>query len=136
MATFPDEVRDADEVAPIHQSLLSKYIDEQGIIDAGRLAAGLLMTREQLATTAGLPATTVSKNDRSLSAKAQVRLREVVEILARIEDWAGGEIQALAWYRAQPIPALDGRTSEALVQGGRAASVRHYLDHLALGGFA
>ena len=37
---------------------------------------------------------------------------------------------------ACPIPALDGRTPEALVKAGRASAVREYLDHLALGGFA
>ena len=42
----------------------------------------------------------------------------------------------LAWYRSQPIPALDGRTPEALVKAGRASAVREYLDHFALGGFA
>jgi hypothetical protein len=42
----------------------------------------------------------------------------------------------MAWYRSQPIPALDGRTPEALVKGGQAGAVRDYLDHIALGGFA
>jgi hypothetical protein len=42
----------------------------------------------------------------------------------------------MAWYRSQPIPALDGRTSEALVKSGQAGAVRDYLDHMALGGFA
>jgi uncharacterized protein (DUF2384 family) len=60
----------------------------------------------------------------------------MLEIVSRVRDWAGGDIQAMAWYRSQPIPALDGRTPEALVKAGQAASVRAYLDHLALGGFA
>jgi uncharacterized protein (DUF2384 family) len=111
-------------------------MDSSGIVDVGRLASGLFISRGQLAKTAGLPATTVTKRQRSMSSKPQNRLREMLEILERVQDWAGGEAQALAWYRAQPIPALDGRTAEALVQSGRAASVRNYLDHLALGGFA
>lgn len=117
-------------------TLLSKYLDKRGMIDVALLASGLLMSRDQLAKTAGLPTTTVTKRERSLTAKPQNRLREMLEILARIERWAGTEAQAIAWYRSQPIPALDGRTAEALVQSGRAASVRNYLDHLALGGFA
>ena len=64
------------------------------------------------------------------------RVREMLEIVARIKGWAGGEAQAMAWYRSQPIPALDGRTAEALVKAGEAGAVRDYLDHLALGGFA
>jgi uncharacterized protein (DUF2384 family) len=117
-------------------SIFGKYTDARGVVDVSRMASGLFISRDQLAKTAGLPTTTVTKRERSLTAKPQSRLREMLEILARVEDWAGGEAQALAWYRAQPIPALDGRTAEALVQDGRAASVRNYLDHLALGGFA
>jgi uncharacterized protein (DUF2384 family) len=68
--------------------------------------------------------------------KAQGRMTEMLEIIARIKNWAGGDAQAMAWYRSQPIPALDGRTAESLVKSGDAAAVRDYLDHMALGGFA
>lgn len=37
---------------------------------------------------------------------------------------------------SEPIRALDGRTPEALVKSGKVGSVRDYLDHVALGGFA
>ena len=117
-------------------STLSKYMDKRGVIDVSRMASGLFISRDQLAKTAGLPTTTITKRERSLAVKPQNRLREMVEILARVEAWAGGEAQALSWYRSEPIPALDGRTAEALVQSGEAAAVRSYLDHLALGGFA
>ena len=62
--------------------------------------------------------------------------QDQLEILARVTGWAGGEAAALIWYRSQSIPALDGHTAAALVQAGRAASVRVYLNHLELGGFA
>lgn len=116
--------------------LTEKYADRVGVIDVARLASGFFINRSELARSTGLPATTLSKKDRSKGAKAQARLREMLEVLERIEDWAGGETQALSWYRSQPIPALNGRTAEALVQSGEAAAVRSYLDHLALGGYA
>ena len=75
-------------------------------------------------------------NQRSRTAKTQGRLREMLEIISRVTDWAGGKEQAMAWYRAQPLPAFGGRTAEALVKEGKAAAVRDYLDHMALGGFA
>lgn len=115
---------------------VSGYFGPRGRVDVTALVSRYRITRDQLALTAGLPKTTLSKSDRRESPKAQERLREIVEVLKRIEAWAGGEAQALAWYRSQPIPALDGRTAEALVQNGEAAAVRSYLDHLALGGFA
>lgn len=61
---------------------------------------------------------------------------ETLEILSRVREWAGGEAQAMVWYRSQPIPSLDGCTPEALVQSGRAAAVRDYLDRIEIGGFA
>ena len=64
------------------------------------------------------------------------RITQVLEIISSVRDGAGGQVQAMAWYRLQPIPALDGRTPEALVKSGNAVAVRAYLDHMALGGFA
>lgn len=112
------------------------YLDKAGLVDVDVVTAELRLTRGQLAETIGLAPTTISKADRREAPKAQNRMREMLEILARVQEWAGGETQALAWYRSQPIPALDGRTPEALVKSGEAAAVRDYLDHLALGGFA
>ena len=106
-----------------------------GAIRADDLAASLGLTRAQLADTAGIKRTTLAKTSRQAGPRTQGRLREMAEILARVEPWAGGEAQALSWYRAGPIPAF-GRTAEALVKQGRAAAVRDYLDHVALGGYA
>jgi uncharacterized protein (DUF2384 family) len=115
---------------------VSDFMNKQGNVNVGRVAEIFHMSRAQLAETAGLAATSISKADRSNAPKAQLRMTEMLEIIARIRDWAGGEAQAMAWYRSQPIPALDGRTPEALVKSGKASAVRDYLDHLALGGFA
>lgn len=112
------------------------FIDKSGIVNVDQVADTFRMTKSQLAETAGLGVATISKAERRTAPKTQARVREVLEILSRIRDWAGGEAQAMAWYRAQPIPALDGRTAEALVKAGEAGAVRDYLDHLALGGFA
>lgn len=115
---------------------LGRYFTKGGLVNIERMMDIFHMSKAQLAETAGLPLTTVTKKDRIKSAKAQGRMTEMLEIIARVQDWAGGDAQAMAWYRAQPIPALDGRTAEALVKSGDAASVREYLDHMALGGFA
>ncbi len=106
------------------------------MVDIAAVADAFCMSKAQLAETAGLPVTTVTKNDRMIAPKTQNRMTEMLEIITRIKDWAGSETQAMAWYRAQPIPALDGRTAESLVKTGDAAAVRDYLDHMALGGFA
>lgn len=115
---------------------IARFIDKRGLVDVGRVADAFCMTKGQLAETAGLGAATVSKADRRMAPRTQTRVTEMLEIISRVRDWAGGEAQAMAWYRSQPIPALDGRTPEALVKSGKAGDVRDYLDHLALGGFA
>ena len=112
------------------------FMTKAGVVDVDRVADTFRMSKGQLAQTAGLGLASVSKADRRVAPKAQTRVTEILEIISRVRDWAGGEAQAMAWYRSQPIPALDGRTPEALVKAGRAHAVREYLDHLALGGFA
>ena len=63
-------------------------------------------------------------------------MRKMLEIINLAQGWAGGPAQAMAWYRAEPIPAFGGRTADAMVQSGNAAAVRDYVDHLATGGYA
>ncbi|HEV3396279.1 MAG TPA: MbcA/ParS/Xre antitoxin family protein, partial [Xanthobacteraceae bacterium] len=84
----------------------------------------------------GVARETLYKPSRARAPKTQARLREMLEIISRITAWAGGTLQAMAWYRAQPIPAFGGRTAESLVKSGHASAVRDYLDHIAMGGFA
>lgn len=116
--------------------LVLSYMDRAGKIAVERVATGFGMSKTQLAETAGLARETLYRSERSRGAKTQSRLREMLEIISRVSDWAGGKEQAMAWYRAQPLPAFGGRTAESLVKDGKAAAVRDYLDHMALGGFA
>ncbi|OBQ86449.1 MbcA/ParS/Xre antitoxin family protein [Mesorhizobium sp. WSM3873] len=116
--------------------LILSYMDRNGKIAIEQVADGFGMSKGQLAQTAGLARETVYRSQRSATAKTQGRLREMLEIISRVTDWAGGKEQAMAWYRAQPLPAFGGRTAEALVKDGKAAAVRDYLDHMAVGGFA
>jgi hypothetical protein len=53
----------------------------------------------------------------------------MLEIISRITDWAGGKEQAMAWYRAQPISAMGGRTAESMVKAGEADSGRRVIGH-------
>jgi hypothetical protein len=116
--------------------LLSWFLDDAGVVRVDRVSGSFRLSKGQLAETVGLRRETLYKNARLRAAKTQSRLREMLEIISRISDWAGGTAQAMAWYRAQPIPAFGNRTAESLVKSGKAAALRDYLDHLALGGFA
>jgi DNA-binding phage protein len=117
-------------------SLIQSYLDEDGRVAPGEVANDFGMSKVQLAETAGLKRETLYRAERIGAPKAQNRLREMLEIISLVEEWAGGKYQAMAWYRAQPLDGFGGRTAEALVKDGKAAAVREYLDHIALGGFA
>lgn len=118
------------------ESLILSFMDSSGRIAIDRLADGFGMSKTQLAETAGLSREAFYRAERSRGLRTQNRLREMLEIISRVAEWAGGKEQAMAWYRAQPLPAFGGHTAEALVKEGKAAAVRDYLDHMALGGFA
>ena len=94
------------------------------------------LTKKQLAETIGLSPEAFYKSDRLGAAKTQTRLREMKEISTHVSAWAGGPAQAMAWRRAEPIPAFGARTAESLVKSGQATALRDYLNSIALGGFA
>ena len=94
------------------------------------------LSKKQLAETIGLAPEALYKASRLRAPKTQPRLTETNEILRRVSASAGGPAQAMAWRRAEPIPAFGGRTAESLVKSGQAAALRVYLDSIALGGFA
>ena len=113
-----------------------RFFDSKGNISVERVAKAFGMSKVQLAETIGLKPETVYRSARLEAPKTQTRTTEMLEIVGRITDWAGGEKQAMAWYRAEPIAAFGGRTAESLVKEGKASAVRDYLDHVATGGFA
>jgi hypothetical protein len=115
---------------------ITRLMDERGSVKVDDVAEVFSMSKAQLADTAGLAREVFQKASRRDGPKAQSRVREMLEIINLVQDWAGGPAQAMAWYRAEPIPAFGGRTAEALVKSGHATAVRDYFDHLATGGFA
>jgi hypothetical protein len=116
--------------------LIATLISASGIVEMDRVAASFGMSKLQLAETTGLGPQALYKADRARAAKTQSRVKEMLEIVSRISDWAGGKERAMAWYRAQPIAAFGSRTAESLVKSGEASALRDYLDHIAMGGFA
>src|ERR1043166_5093453 len=115
---------------------VATLLDPNGVIAVERVADAFCLTKFQLADILGLARETLYKPARVHAPKTQARLREMLEIISLVEEWAGGKLQAMAWYRAQAIPEFGGRTAESLVKSGDASAVRDYIDHIAMGGFA
>ena len=114
--------------------MLDIIVDNRISVEA--LSAAVRTSKEELAQSAGLGRDAVLRRARADSPSTQRRLREVAEVLGRIEAWAGSPLAAYAWYRGTPLPGFGERTAEMLVREGRADAVRRYLDEVALGGFA
>jgi hypothetical protein len=100
------------------------------------MASRLLVDKVQLATIAGLPRDSISKSARVNARATQRRLRDVSDVLLQVYRWTGSMPQALAWYRAQPLPSFGDRTAESLVKAGEADALRAYLQRIAEGGYA
>lgn len=122
--------------SPSASAFLEALLTPDGRVALDRAMQELHVSKANLAETIGVAPETLQRSARVEAPKTQARLREMLEIIARVSSWAGGWVQALAWYRAEPIPAFGGRTAESLVKEGRAAAVRDYLDGVALGSFA
>ena len=131
-----EQARQPQRRTPPARLSIASLMDERGALNVEDVAEAFNMSKAQLAETAGLAREVFQKASRRDSPKAQSRVREMVEIISLVQAWAGGPAQAMAWYRAEPIPAFGGRTAEALVKSGSATAVRDYVDHLATGGYA
>ena len=101
---------------------------EGGQFAPGRIAEALRTTREEVARTVGLGRDAVVRKERIASPKTQRRLREMVEILNRVEPRFGSMLIAYAWYRSEPLVGFAGLTPMQLVREGRAAEVMDYID--------
>lgn len=132
----PSYRADAKSETSFGGNLVTRFLDKHGLIAVGDVAAWFGMSQGQLAETVGVRPETFRRRTRIAAPKTQGRVKEMLEILGRVAEWAGGKDQAMAWYRAEPLPAFGGRTAECLVKEGKAAAIRDYLDHVAVGGFA
>jgi hypothetical protein len=106
---------------------LAQYADD-GIFAPRKIARAFRTTSEEVARTAGLGKDAVQRKDRLRSNKTQRRLREMVEIINKVEPRFGSALMAYAWYRSEPLPGFSGQTAMELVRGGRADEVLEYID--------
>ena len=106
---------------------LAQYADH-GLFAPRKIAAALRTTSEEVARTVGLGKDAVQRKDRIRSDKTQRRLREMVEILNKVEPRFGSALVAYAWYRSEPLPGFGGQTAMQLVRDGKADQVLEFID--------
>ena len=111
------------------------FVEDQ-VFSPTLVAEALRTTKSEIAGTLGLGKDAFSRKTRIRARKTQTRLREMLEILNRVEAETGSPIGAYAWFRAEPLPGFGGMTPDQLVRDGRASHVHAYLDRVTAGGYA
>ena len=106
---------------------LAAYSDH-GLFAPNKIAKALRTTSEEIARTVGLGKDAVQRKDRLRSDKTQRRLREMVEIVNKVEPRFGSALMAYAWLRSEPLPGFSGQTAMQLVRDGRANEVLEFID--------
>lgn len=114
---------------------LAQYADD-GLFAPKKIADAFRTTSEEIARTAGLGKDAVQRQERVRSDKTQRRLREMVEIVNKVEPRFGSALMAYAWYRSEPLPGFSGRTAMQLVREGRADEVLDFIDAVDAGVYA
>ena len=93
---------------------------EDGRFAPNRIATALRTTLDEVARTVGLGRDAVMRQNRIASPRTQKRLREMVEILNRVEPRFGSALIACAWRWSEPLAGFGGLTATPLVREGYA----------------
>ncbi|HEX8047515.1 antitoxin Xre/MbcA/ParS toxin-binding domain-containing protein [Rhizobium sp.] len=106
---------------------LAQYADD-GLFAPRKIADVFRTTSEEIARTAGLGKDAIQRKDRIGSDRTQRRLREMIEVVNKVEPRFGSALMAYAWYRSEPLPGFSGQTAMQLVRNGRADEILDYID--------
>ena len=112
-----------------------EFVEDQ-VISPTLVAAALRTTKSEIAGTLGLGKDALTRASRVRSRKTQVRLRQMLKILIRVETAAGSPLAAYAWFRSQPLAGFGGATPDQLLREGNADQVMACLDRVIAGGYA
>jgi hypothetical protein len=105
-----------------------QHFSADGFFVPQKIARELKTTSEDVAHSAGLGRDAVQRKERVRSDKTQRRLREMVEILNKVEPRFGSMLIAYAWYRSEPLSGFSGQTAMQLVLSGQVDDVLEYID--------
>jgi hypothetical protein len=105
-----------------------QHFSADGFFVPQKIARELKTTSEDVAHSAGLGRDAVQRKERVRSDKTQRRLREIVEILNKVEPRFGSMLIAYAWYRSEPLSGFSGQTAMQLVLSGQVDDVLEYID--------
>lgn len=109
---------------------------QDDVLMLAQIAEALRTASDELARTAGFGEDTLQHRAQVTSDQTQRRLREMVEVLKKVEPRFGSAPIAYAWYRFEPLAGFDDMTAMHLVREGRATDVLDYVDTVDAGVYA
>ncbi len=114
--------------------LFQDFVEDE-VLSPVLISDALRTTKAEIAGTLGLGPDVLSRASRLRERKTQVRLRQLLEVLHRVEAETGSLITAYAWFRAEPLQGFGGATPALLLRHGKANQVHAYLDRIMAGGY-
>lgn len=114
---------------------VDKLVQDQ-VFSPALIAKELRTTQREIAGTLELGKNAFTRTPGTRARRPQVRLRQLVEILNRVEQGMHSPMAAYAWFRSARLPGFAGATPALLVRDGKSGHVHAYLDRIALGGYA
>ncbi len=108
--------------------MLAAEFFKDGLFAPQLIARALRTSSADIARSVGLGRDALQRRQRVRSDKTQRRLREMVELLNKVEPRFGSPLLAYAWYRSEPLPGFSGQTAMQLTTDGRASDVLDYID--------
>ena len=114
---------------------VDKLVQDQ-FFSPALIADELRTTKRELAGTLGLANDAFTTTASIRAHKSQTRLRQMVEIMNRIEPQLDSPIAAYGWFRNARLPGFGGATPSTLMRGGKSEHVHAHLDRVAAGGYA
>ena len=97
---------------------------EDGVFSPTLITHELRTDKSELAETLGLNQEFLSREKRIRSTKIEMLLRQMLEILCRVEKRTGSMLVAYYWYRGERLLGFGDATAERLVKEGKASYVR------------
>jgi len=116
--------------------LATDFTTQNGEVEVEALLSALRVDKTTLAALTGLSRDALGRTARISSRATQKRLADLADLIVRVTPWAGSPAQALAWYRAQPLPSFGDVTPQDLFLQGRVDDLKAYLSRIAEGGYA
>ncbi len=114
---------------------IQKLVEDE-VFSPSLVADELRTTKGEIARTLGLGKDAFTRRSRIRARKSQTRLRQMVEIINRVEGDTASPLGAYAWFRSARLPGFGGATPDLLVREGKGDDVHAYLDRIAAGGYA